>query len=128
MKTIVKTLTHNEIYDITVNLIDKFTDTEDIYLPAMISFSIQKNKQKLLDIANEIEEGRMAILKHYNVSENNEEIQIDPEKIEQVNSELKDLLSIQQDVKLYTFKIEELGDVKFTTSQMQSILFMIDED
>ena len=128
MKTINKIMSHNEIYQIAVELLNNFTETNNIYLPAAVAFSIQKNKQLFLQIANEIEESRNNILNHYKVDENSREIKIDPNYIDQANNELKDLLNIEQEIKVYTFKIEELNGVKFTPNQMQSILFMIDEE
>lgn len=127
MKTINKVMTHNEIYQIAVNLLNNFTAI-DSYLPAAVAFSIQKNKQMMLNIANEIEESRLSILQHYNASNSLDNIEIPTNLIEQANNELKALLSIEQELKIYTFKIEELDGVKFTPNQMDSILFMIDEE
>jgi hypothetical protein len=127
MKTINKTMTHNEIYDIAVKLLNNFTDVDNIYLSAAAAFSIHKNKQNFLSVANEIEESRMSILNKYNIGGENEEIQIATENIENANKELKDLLSIESEMKIYTFAIEELDDIKFTPTQMEAILFMIQE-
>ena len=127
MKTINKTMTHNEIYDIAVKLLNNFTDVDNIYLSAAAAFSIQKNKQNFLSVANEIEESRMSILNKYNIGGENEEIQIATENIENANKELKDLLSIESEMNIYTFAIEELDGIKFTPTQMEAILFMIQE-
>lgn len=127
MKTINKVMSHNEIYQIAVDLLNNFSDVDN-YLPAAIAFSIQKNKQTILDLANDIESARMSILTHYNTNSSTENIQIPTELIDKVNSELTDLLNILQEVRIYTFKIEELNGVSFTPKQMQSILFMIDEE
>lgn len=127
MKTINKTMTHNEIYDIAVKLLNNFTDVDNIYLSAAAAFSIQKNKQNFLSVANEIEESRMSVLNKYNIGGENEEIQIATENIENANKELKDLLSIESEMKIYTFAIEELDGIKFTPTQMEAILFMIQE-
>ena len=127
MKTINKTMTHNEIYDIAVKLLNNFTDVDNIYLSAAAAFSIQKNKQNFLSVANEIEESRMSVLNKYNIGGENEEIQIATENIENANKELKDLLSIESEMKIYTFAIEELDGIKVTPTQMEAILFMIQE-
>lgn len=127
MKTINKTMTHNEIYDIAVKLLNNFTDVDNIYLSAAAAFSIQKNKQNFLSVANEIEESRISVLNKYNIGGENEEIQIATENIENANKELKDLLSIESEMKIYTFAIEELDGIKFTPAQMEAILFMIQE-
>ena len=127
MKTINKIMTHSEIYDIAVKLLNNFTDVDYIYLSAAAAFSIQKNKQNFLSVANEIEESRMSVLNKYNIGGENEEIQIATENIENANKELKDLLSIESEMKIYTFAIEELDGIKFTPTQMEAILFMIQE-
>lgn len=127
MKTINKIMTHSEIYDIAVKLLNNFTDVDNIYLSAAAAFSIQKNKQNFLSVANEIEESRMSVLNKYNIGRENEEIQIATENIENANKELKDLLSIESEMKIYTFAIEELDGIKFTPTQMEAILFMIQE-
>ena len=127
MKTIIKIMTHSEIYDIAVKLLNNFTDVDNIYLSAAAAFSIQKNKQNFLSVANEIEESRMSVLNKYNIGGENEEIQIATENIENANKELKDLLSIESEMKIYTFAIEELDGIKFTPTQMEAILFMIQE-
>ena len=41
--------------------------------------------------------------------------------------ELKDLFSIEQEVNIYKFNIEDLGDIKLTSNQMNAILFMIED-
>lgn len=127
MKTINKIMTHSEIYDIAVKLLNNFTDVDNIYLSAAAAFSIQKNKQNFLSVANEIEESRISVLNKYNIGGENEEIQIATENIENANKELKDLLSIESEMKIYTFAIEELDGIKFTPTQMEAILFMIQE-
>lgn len=130
MKTINKTLTHGEIYELALSLIQSFNDVE-MYLPAAVAFSIQKNKKNIVDIATEIDNVRIEILNRYknpDLDLGPNEIRIEPEYIEQANKELNDLLAIQTEIKIYTFKIEELEGISFTPSQIQSILFMIDED
>ena len=125
MKTINQIMTYGEIYDIAVKLLNNFTDINNTYLTAAAAFSIQKNKQNFLILANDIEASRMGILQKYNANTGTEEIQIAPESIEAANKELIDLLNIQEEVKIYTFSIEELEGTKFTPLQMDSILFMI---
>lgn len=125
MKAINQTMSYSEIYDIAVKLLNNFTEINNVYLSAAAAFSIQKNKQNFLNIANEIEEARMQLLNKYNVSKISGEIQIAPENIEIANKELQDLLNIEEEVKIYTFSIEELDGIKFTPLQMDAILFMI---
>lgn len=126
MKTITKIMTNGEIYNLAVNLINNFNDNE-IYMPAAVAYSIQKNKTLFTSIAEEIERSRMAIIQHY--SENVEEkgLVVPQESIETANAELMDLLAIEQEIKIYTFEVEKIEDIKFTSLQMQAIMFMIED-
>lgn len=129
MRTINKILTNDEIYHIAVDLLNSFSDSdENTYLPAAVAFSLQKNRNTILNIASEIENHRVNILTKYSINIQDDQLQIDPAKVDLANKELKDLLDIEQEVKIYTFKIEEVLEVKFTPAQMNAILFMIDEE
>lgn len=129
MRTINKILTNDEIYHIAVDLLNSFSDSdENTYLPAAVAFSLQKNRSIILNIASEIENHRVNILTKYSINIQDDQLQIDPAKVDLANKELKDLLDIEQEVKIYTFKIEEVLEVKFTPAQMNAILFMIDEE
>lgn len=128
MKTINKMMTNGEIYAYAVGMANNFPADNDNYLPAAIAYSLQKNKSTLISISEEIEKGRFDILSHYAIGERDGQFQIDPGSIDVANQELNDLLSIEQEVKIYSCKIEELGDIKFTSAQMESMMFMIYED
>ena len=128
MKTINKMMTNGEIYAYAVGMANNFPVDNNSYLPAAIAYSLQKNKNTLISISEEIEKGRFDILSHYAIGEKDGQFQIDPNSIDIANQELNDLLSIEQEVKIYSCKIEELNDIKFTSAQMESIMFMIYED
>lgn len=130
MKTINKMMTNGEIYQNALNLVNSFNekDQKEIYFPAAVNFSILKNKTLVHDIAEEIEKSRMDIILHYSTSQNGDTIVINPEDVDKANKELEDLLNIQQEIKVYTFKIEDLSEIQLTSAQMQAILFMIEED
>lgn len=129
MKTVNKTFNNDEIYQIAVELLNSFSDSDqNTYLPAAVAFSIQKNKATILNLANDIENHRINILTKYSINIEGDQLQIDPEKVNDANKELKDLLEIEQEIKVYTFKIEEIMEVRFTPAQMNAILFMIDEE
>ncbi len=128
MKTINKVMTNGEIYKYAAGMLSHFNTDNEYYMPAAIAYSLQKNKTTLTAIAEEVEIGRFNILSHYAVAQNEDQFQIDPNSIDIANQELNDLLSIEQEVKIYSCKIEELNDIKFTSAQMESIMFMIYED
>lgn len=128
MKTVMKTLTNGEIYQMAFDLNRSFTEENQIYFPAAANFCIQKNKATLVEIAETIEENRVNIVKHYGVIEEDGNFKVEGEKnIEAANAELIELLNIPHDIKILTFSIETLGDVNLTPQQMQSILFMIED-
>lgn len=127
MKAITKTMTNGEIYQIAVALMNaKFNDNE-VYMPAAVNFAIQKNKTTLTETAEDVEKGRMAIIEHYSSDHTEEGYTIPAESVDKANKELSDLLSIEQEVKIYTFGIEDLEDIKLTSAQMQAIMFMIED-
>lgn len=127
MKTINKTMTNGEIYTCAIGMLNNFIDNT-VYMPAAVAYSLQKNKTLLISLAEEIEKSRFNILEHYNVSKDGEQFQIDPNFVEQANQELNDLLNIEQEVKIYSCKIEELFDIKFNSAQMEAIMYMVYED
>ena len=126
MKTITKTMTNGEIYNLAVNLINNFNDNE-VYMPAAVAYSIQKNKTLFTSIAEEIERSRIAIIQHYSENVEGKGFVVPQDSIETANAELMDLLAIEQEVKIYTFEVEKIEDIKFTSLQMQAIMFMIED-
>ena len=96
----------------------------------MINFIKKKKKNTLLDKAIEIEQARLEIIQkygHLNEEDSNQFV-IPPEKVETVNQELADLLSIEQELNILTIKIDDLDKVEFTPAQMEVLMFMIEEE
>ena len=120
-------LTNNEIYSHANKLMEVFQDNNQ-KLPIKINFYLQKNKNTLLTLAQEIEKTRIEIARSY--GELNEETQqfiIPPEKISEASKELNDLFNLEQDVNIYMINIDSLSDdYAMTTAQMEAIMFMID--
>ena len=120
-------LTNNEIYMHAQNLMMAFED-KDQKLPIKISFYLQKNKNTLLQLAQDIEKSRIEIAQSYGVlDEETSQYIIPPEKMEEASKELNDLFNLEQDVQIYTISIDSFGDdLTITTAQMEAIMFMID--
>ena len=120
-------LTNNEIYMYAQNLMMAFED-KDQKLPIKISFYLQKNKNTLLQLAQDIEKSRIEIAQSYGVlDEETSQYVIPPEKMEEASQELNDLFNLEQDVQIYTINIDSFGDdLTITTAQMEAIMFMID--
>lgn len=120
-------LTNQEIYNYATNLIEVFGDASQ-KLPIKINFYLQKNKQLLIDLAQEIEMARMEIAQsngHY--ESETRQYAIDSDKIEEVRKELEDLFAIEQEVNICTISIDSLSDdLILTTGQMEALMFMID--
>lgn len=122
------TLTNNEIYIYAKNLIEAFDDKNQ-KLPVKINFYLQKNKNTLTELAAAIDAERLSIAQSYgSLAEDGQQYMIPPEKIEEVNKELMDLLSLTQEVQIYTIKIDDLDDnLSITTAQMEALMFMIEQ-
>jgi hypothetical protein len=120
-------LTNNEIYIHAQNLMIAFEDKEQ-KLPIKISFYLQKNKNTLLQLAQDIEQSRLEIARSYGeLDEESSQYIIPPEKMEEASQELNDLFNLEQDVQIYTVNIDSFGDdLTITTAQMEAIMFMID--
>lgn len=127
MKTINKVMTQEEIYQIASNFMNYFNDNEN-KMSVAIAYAIQKNKQTLVTIAQEIEQNRHIILTRYGTLQEDGNFFIPKEAIAEANSELQKLLQIQEEVKIYTLTLEELQSTQLTMSQMNTLMFMIDED
>ena len=121
-------MTNNEIYTITKELIEAFTDTEQ-KLPITLGFYIQKNKKILVDLAADIETARMNILKEYGIfNEEGQTYSIPKENSLKTMSALEELLNIEQEVNIYKIKFSSLPvDLTLTTGQMEALMFMIEE-
>jgi hypothetical protein len=116
---------NQQIYQIANNILSNL-DGLDIYIPAKANFFIQKNVSALAVAAQEIEKSRLEIAKHYGVlDEGEQQYKIPEDKIEEASKELNDLFSIEQELDIKTFSIEDLGSAEFTPAQMQAIMFMI---
>lgn len=127
MKSVNKTMNNGEIYNLALQFINLFEDNET-YMPAALAFAIQKNKATLRAVAEDIENGRAEIVRHYGSIQEDGTFIIPEGDVEKANGELNDLLSIEQEVKLYVCKIEELENIQFTSAQMGAFMFMIEEE
>ena len=121
-------LTNTQIFNYANNLFGAFNDG-DQKLPIKISFYLQKNKNTLLQLAQDIETSRIEIAKTYGtLNEETSQYIIPPEKMEDANKELNDLFNLEQEVQIYTINIDNLSDdITITTAQMEAIMFMIEQ-
>lgn len=125
MKSVSIKMNNGMIYQYALTL-NKALNDNDLQMPVAVIFSIEKNKQTLMAVAQDVEKYRMDIIKKYG-KEVDGNYNVPQDKIEIANKELKDLFSIEQEVNIYKFNIEDLGDIKLTSNQMNAILFMIED-
>jgi len=120
-------MTNNEIYTYTRQLMDAFQDGEQ-KLPIKINFYLQKNKNTLLSLAQDIEKARLEIAQTYGVlDESGEQYQIPNDKLAEASKELEDLFNLEQDVNISKISVDALSDdLTLTTAQMEALMFMID--
>lgn len=121
-------LTNNEIYVYAKNLAEAFDDKEQ-KLPIKISFYLQKNKNTLMQLAQDIEQTRITIAQNYGeLDETNQQYLIPQEKMEAAANELNDLFNLEQEVQIYTVNIDSFSDdLTITTAQMEAMMFMIEQ-
>jgi hypothetical protein len=122
-----KTMTNSEIYNIATILSKAFEDEKQA-LPVKVNFYMQKNRATLTTLAQEVEKARVEILqKHGTLNEETNQFEFSNEVAETVIQELNDLLSLEQEVNIYTVSIDSFGDdLSLTTGQMEALMFMID--
>lgn len=122
-----KIMKNSVIYNQTLALNKAFEDTTQ-YLPIKVNFYLQKNKSLLEQLTQDIEKARRDILEQYSIlNEEKGQFEPIPEKIEILTQELNDLFNLEQEVNIYTVKIDDFGeDLSLTTGQMQALMFMID--
>ena len=125
MKNVSIKMNNGMIYQYALTLNEALNDN-DLPMPVAVIFSIEKNKQTLMAAAQDVEKYRMDIIKKYG-EEVDGNYNVPQDKIEIANKELQDLFSIEQEVNIYKFNIEDLGDIKLTSNQMNAILFMIED-
>ncbi len=120
-------LTNNQIYIKARQLLEVFQDSDQKF-PIKINFYLQKNKNTLIALAQDIEKARMEIVQTYGIPDDKNESYIIPkEKLEDAKKELNDLFDLEQEVQIYKVNIDSLdNNFDLTTAQMEAIMFMID--
>lgn len=121
-------LKNSQIFEMANNLVTAFQN-ETKYLPAKLNFYIQKNRNILVQLAEEINSSRVTIIQHYGITDSQTGGYIIPDdKKEVVNKELNDLAQLIQEVKLESIPLSYLEGLEFTTKQMQALMFMIKDE
>lgn len=121
-------LTNNQIYNYASNLLEEFSNSAELKLPVKVNFYLQKNLLTLKNLATEIEESRLNIIKEYGqINEDGTSYFIPNENIEKAQQELNDLFALEQEVQIYMIKLDSFNDdILLSMSQMESLMFMIE--
>lgn len=100
------------------------------YLPAKISFIIQKNIKALKILSEEIYSARNNIIQHYGIQdeEDKESFIIPNEYKEITQKELDELIEMEQEVNILKLKFSDIENLEFTMNQMEALMFMIEEE
>lgn len=122
-----KILTNEQIYSINQQM-SKVFEQSNQYLPAKVNFYIQKNKNKIADLAQEIDDARTEIILNFGIpGEEEGRYFIPPEKMQEAQKELNDLFSIEQKIEINMISIDNIENLHFTIPQMEALMFMIEE-
>lgn len=121
--------TNEQLYTILQKLNKEILTHEELIFPATLNFYIQKNKNLLLPLVEEIENVRIKIVSsHGDLIEDSNQYKIREDEMDEVVAELNKLFSITQTVNFYTCGIELLKDVPLTMAQMDALMFMVKEE
>lgn len=120
-----ETLKNRDIFTIGNAFEGAFQDNNR-YLPAKISFKIERNKKNILDRMGEIEDARIKIIREFG-EEKDGQIQIPSNKIEEVNKEISELFDIEQEMNILKVAYEDIENLEFTSAEMSALLFMIED-
>ena len=116
-------ITNLEIYNYVEKVNKNFTGAE--VLPIKLNFYFQKNNKILMEAMKELEEDRMNIGRKYG-TETEDGFRLDPDKIEEADKEYRELMSLTQELNLYTIDISTLpDDLALTTGQMDALSYML---
>ena len=119
-------LTNQQIVEYAQQL-NIFTNCE-VKLPVKVNFFLQKNIRLLQEAAQEIEMAKLEIAKtHGELTEDGNSYQFKPEVLSQVNQELVELFSIEQEISITPISLDSFANIELGYKEMSAIMFMIEE-
>lgn len=125
-----KMMSNLDIYNTANSLAEYVRDNKDIALPVKINFFLQKNMNDLIELAKEIEESRVEIIKKYGIAdeEHPDQFIVPAEKQDEATKELEDLFALEQEVPVNMLKLDWFEGVNLTGQQVASLTYMIDDE
>lgn len=122
-----KLMTNNDIYNHANNLLSAFEDVASLSLPVKVHFYFQKNMDFIVKMAQDIEKSRTEILDKYGtLDQETQTYKFEEADVEKVNQDMKDLFSLEQEVKIHVIPMEWIEDMELTAKQVNAFSFMFD--
>ena len=123
------TLSNGFIYNCARQLM-KFNENPHNEMSVILNYYIQSNANKIIEAGMEIEKSIQFIQRKYGepLPDDSTTYKIKKEFEDQAQKELNDLANIKQNIEIQMIKLSDLKDVKLSTEELQSILFMIEDD
>lgn len=122
-----KMMSNSEIYSLGNALLEHMQ--EKISLPVKVNFYLQKNMNKIISLAREIEQSRSEILNKYGtLNEEGTSYTFEPDKATEAQKELNDLFELEQEVKIYMLELDWFDSIELNSDQINAIMFMINDE
>ena len=123
-------LSNKEVYNIVAGIVQYWGEIEQAsILPTYINYCIQYNYTVLLSTAELVDKMRLSLGQKYGVYDNEDNsYHLNVESTVLAEKELNDILAIVQEYNIKTIKLSSVLNIPFTPSQMQILLFMIEDD
>lgn len=120
-------MTNEEIYTIALDLSKNIVNA-NLHLPVKVNFYLQKNVSAIVSMAEEIEKARNEIFQKYGTADDEGNYQFANDVIDEVNHELGDLFSLEQEVPIYEIALDDFGNTELDANQVRAILYMIKDE
>jgi len=123
-------LTNNQLQNSTIAL-SKLSQKE---LPIKISFLLAKNISHINAELKIYNDERQKLVEKYSIKDKNDkpiiennQIKLQPKLINDWNKDMSELLSIENEVNIKQFSIDNLEGISISASEIMAIKFMIEE-
>lgn len=120
-------MTNEEIYTTALDLSKNIVNA-NLHLPVKVNFYLQKNVSAIVSMAEEIEKARNEIFQKYGTADDEGNYQFANDVIDEVNHELGDLFSLEQEVPIYEIALDDFGNTELDANQVRAILYMIKDE
>ena len=124
-----KMMSNREVYETTVKLQKFFGENNELFLPVVINYAIQRNLNILMPICKAIEKSRNTIGEKYGIfNPEDNSYHIEPDNILMAEKEMENLMDLEEKIEIRMITLEDLSELKLSSAQMAALLFMIEEE